>query len=431
MIPFEQLYNFLDSASHCDLLIYRFLPAGSKNLEDCQPLHAYYTFNSYFKQVTTPNIIFHDQEPLFWDHYTEIKQWVIDNHVHEGETGLPYWPDELIDHVAHSNLKAVIKPVFNSIYDKVLLVHSEKRSPELDKYENNNFIGVYYWSHALIAQDWYRYAAVDPELTYSDQFKHDFVIYGRAWSGSREYRLKFFDLLVAQQLNTHCLAKFAAHDNGQHYTDHQYVNPALRATNTNIEYALDVNTAPSHASATYSSHEYQQAAVDVVLETLFDDPRIQLTEKILRPIACGKPFILASTHGSLQHLRNYGFKTFGEYIDESYDCIEDPVLRLQAITNTMQQITNHPDKETLYANLHKIAKYNRARFHSREFHDSIVDEYQTNLTCAVSICNQQASGKSLKYWRKIYADNDLARVWLKHHTRTYLSDYQKIFKKIK
>ena len=431
MIPFDQLYNFLDSVSHCNLLIYRFSPAGSKNLSDCQPLHAYYTFNSYFKQVTTPNIIFYDQEPLFWDYYTEINQWVIDNHVCEGETGFPHWPDKLIDYVGRGNLKAVIKPVFNSIYNKVLLAHSEKRSPELEKYENNNFIGVYFWSHALIAQDWYRYAAVDPELCYTNQFKFDFVVYGRAWSGSREYRLKFFNLLVDSGLNKYSIAKFAAEDNGQHYTTHQYVNSAFQTTNTELESNLAVNTAPSHASATYSSLEYQQAAVDVVLETLFDDPRIQLTEKILRPIACGKPFILASTHGSLQYLRDYGFKTFGDYIDESYDEVKDPGLRLQAIVRTMQEIVNHPDKQTLYNNLHKIAKFNQHRFHSREFHDMVVNEYKSNLDRALEICNQHASGESIKLWRKIYADNDLARVWLKHHTRTYLSDYQKIFKKIK
>lgn len=431
MIPFDQLYNFLDSVSHCNLLIYRFTPAGSKNLDNCQPLHAYYTFNSYYKQVTTPNIIFYDQEPLFWDHYTEIKQWVIDNHVNEGESGLPYWPPELVDAVSRSNLKAVIKPVFNSIYNQVLLAHSEKRSLELEKYENNGFVGVYFWSHALIARDWYRYAEVDPELIYNNNFKFDFVVYGRAWSGSREYRLKFFDLLIEKNLSNCSLAKFSAEDNGQHYTHHRYVNPSFQTNNLKLESSLVENTAPSHASATYSSEEYQQAAIDVVLETLFDDARIQLTEKILRPIACGKPFILASTPGSLQYLRDYGFQTFSDLIDESYDTIEDPVLRLQAIMNTMQQIVEHPNKETLYAGLHKIAEFNRARFHSRKFHDMIVEEYQTNLTQAVATCKQHASRKNILYWKKIYADNDLARVWLKHHTQTYIADYQQIFKEVK
>jgi hypothetical protein len=48
-----------------------------------------------------------------------------------------------------------------------------------------------------------------------------------------------------------------------------------------------------------------------------------LTEKALRPIACGQPFILAATPGSLQYLRSYGFKTFSGYIDETYDTIQE------------------------------------------------------------------------------------------------------------
>jgi hypothetical protein len=68
-----------------------------------------------------------------------------------------------------------------------------------------------------------------------------------------------------------------------------------------------------------------------VLETLFDDHRWHLTEKSLRPIACGKPFVLMATPGSLQYLRQYGFKTFDGLIDETYDSIQNPKQRLQAV----------------------------------------------------------------------------------------------------
>jgi hypothetical protein len=46
-----------------------------------------------------------------------------------------------------------------------------------------------------------------------------------------------------------------------------------------------------------------------VAETVFDT-RIHLTEKTLRPIACGHPFILAAGPGSLKYLQTYGFRTF-------------------------------------------------------------------------------------------------------------------------
>ena len=85
-----------------------------------------------------------------------------------------------------------------------------------------------------------------------------------------------------------------------------------------------------------------------MLETLFDDDRLQLTEKSLRPIACGQPFILAATHGSLQYLQNYGFKTFNDVFDESYDQIEDPVKRLKAIVALMVQISQWTDDVRSY-----------------------------------------------------------------------------------
>ena len=83
-----------------------------------------------------------------------------------------------------------------------------------------------------------------------------------------------------------------------------------------------------------------------MLETLFDDTRWHLTEKSLRPSACGKPFMLAATAGSLQYLRSYGFKTFSGLIDESYDLIVEPHLRLQSIAQEMQRISQlSPNKK--------------------------------------------------------------------------------------
>lgn len=46
---------------------------------------------------------------------------------------------------------------------------------------------------------------------------------------------------------------------------------------------------------------------------------ISLTEKIFKPIINFQPFIYVATKGSLQILRDLGFKTFEPYIDETYD----------------------------------------------------------------------------------------------------------------
>ena len=124
-----------------------------------------------------------------------------------------------------------------------------------------------------------------------------------------------------------------------------------------------------------------------MLETLFDDQRLHLTEKSLRPIACGQPFILAGTHGSLEYLRSYGFKTFDGLIDETYDTVEDPVQRLEEIVREMQRIAklDTQKKQSLYHKLKEIANYNKNHFFSDAFTTQVITEYKTNLQQALNI----------------------------------------------
>jgi hypothetical protein len=63
------------------------------------------------------------------------------------------------------------------LYDKVLLLHSEQNSYPLTVFEQDDAIGVYWWSHAVIARDWFRYAEVDPVLPCTSSPKYDFLIY--------------------------------------------------------------------------------------------------------------------------------------------------------------------------------------------------------------------------------------------------------------
>ena len=138
-----------------------------------------------------------------------------------------------------------------------------------------------------------------------------------------------------------------------------------------------------------------------MLETLFDDDRLHLTEKSLRPIACGQPFILAATHGSLEYLRSYGFKTFDGIIDESYDLIEDPLKRLQAIIYSMNQIAAWSKEEQHYKlmQMQQIADYNRQYFFSDEFFNLIIKELTENLINAFS---EFDSIKSCNNWINLW-----------------------------
>jgi ABC-type transporter MlaC component len=133
---------------------------------------------------------------------------------------------------------------------------------------------------------------------------------------------------------------------------------------------------------------------------MFDDSRWHLTEKALRPIACGKPFMLVATAGSLEYLRSYGFETFGDHIDESYDLETDPVARLTAVIQEMSRIAamSSADKIALWNQLHRIADRNRQRFFSAEWQASVVQEYVDNMNHAMDTMNQNCTGK---LWRNV------------------------------
>ena len=360
-IPLDRLYQFVESVAQYILqdrvIIYRFYPHGSKNVEDMAIL------KDEDWQITqlSPALYCNDQEPLDYDYYKTVNK----------KPRAPF----------KGSLPHFLKHY--TVYEKVLLLHSERQSVDVEKYQQDQFIPVYWWSHAVIALDWFRYAE---HVVLKKQSKKTFLVYNRAWSGTREYRLRFAELLVQLNLQDSCQTSVnpVEPELGIHYAYHEFKNPAWRPQ-TVLEDYFPINGMPSHYSADFDAGDYDATDIEVVLETLFDDDRIHLTEKSLRPIAMAQPFVLAATAGSLGYLRSYGFKTFGSIWDESYDSIKDPEQRLYAITNLMAQIDNwgSPVREKKLTEAQAIADYNRQHFYSDEFFNLVTSELTTNLTTAL------------------------------------------------
>lgn len=400
-IPLDRLYHYLESIISDNIIIYRWTPHGSKKIDDLLPLAPDRLPSDPRIEMFKINMICHDQEPLDYNYYSydmcfaKAMELAEDKKRILSEVKRSWWHnDKFLDLLAKSHLRTVMH-VFMNFNDNTLLCHSEKNSDQLKLYEQNGFIGVYYWAHGIIARDWYRYAEFDHLLTPDfDKITHDFLMYGRAWSGTREYRLKITELLIDNNLISKCKTSFSPYDSQVHYTDHSFVNQSLSVARTDIENYMPMNTASSGASADYSNNDYTTTAIEIVLETLFDDNRLHLTEKILRPIACGRPFILVSTPGSLEYLKSYGFKTFAGLIDESYDTIQDPLLRLETIVKELQRLSTLPkhDKQLLWHKLYQIAEYNKSRFFSQDFHNTIINELINNVNIGIEKCNQTRTG---------------------------------------
>jgi hypothetical protein len=391
-VPLDRLYHFIENITEEILgdrvIIYRFWPHGSKNIADLNSLR-----NDFWEdRIKNPAIWCHDQEPLDYDYYSK----------HLRECSNMPWVD-VLKSIDMWSTPTNLHSHGNNCFDQNILLHSEKRSPDLEKYyQNNELMPVYYWTHALLALDWYRYAQHN---TFHKQATKTFLIYNRAWSGSREYRLKFMDLLIDHDLVADCQTSFNPVDpeSNTHYTTYEFKNVCWTPKNSAEEW-FSSTTAGAASSADFVTEDYENTNIEVVLETLFDDSRLHLTEKILRPVACGQPFILAGTHGSLEHLREYGFQTFADIWDESYDLEPDPEIRLQKIAQLMRDIANW-DAKTQHKKLQEaqqIAKHNQRWFFSAEFFNCVVNELRTNLKIAVAELNSSDRHQSwLDRWSKM------------------------------
>lgn len=83
---------------------------------------------------------------------------------------------------------------------------------------------------------------------------------------------------------------------------------------------------------------HQRAFLHVVTETIFNYPHNANGEKTFKPISVFRPFVMVCVPGALQDLRDLGFKTFSDWWDESYDCIQDPTERIYAIVDIVKWV---------------------------------------------------------------------------------------------
>lgn len=369
-VPLDQLYHWIYDFLPEPAALYTFSPPGQKNLSNLTMFRHWSDLDCH----VMAEVICHDQEPLNFSMYENLSQDQIKMlPTLEGYSRLT--PLTL-------NLRSAL--IQSSIYDQVILIHSEKNSQDLDQYLENGYLGVHYWAHAVIAKDWYRYAKHDGRLLLDQRkYKKLFLIYNRGWIGTREYRLKFNELLHHSKLSEHALTGFFQ-DSEQNLETYEFENIAWQPSTFDFVDHLPVNTMQASASADYVPGDFNDTALSVVLETVFDDSKIHLTEKILRPIACGHPFVLAAGPGSLEYLRSYGFKTFSPWIDESYDTELDSLTRMKKILKVLQDFANltHQERTHIMVKLDQIAASNRAWFFSDAFDVVIQTELKNNLNRA-------------------------------------------------
>jgi len=91
--------------------------------------------------------------------------------------------------------------------------------------------------------------------------------------------------------------------------------------------------------------------------------------------------VLVATHGSLEYLRSYGFKTFGHVWDESYDTIQDDRDRIRAVAGLLRTLCDLSIEEriALYQDCHETIEHNWNHFYNGGFERILWDELQAML----------------------------------------------------
>jgi len=347
-VPTSNLYNFVAQALENKFLVKYFYPWGEKgfknivdHLEDSFPNVKWYSELSV--------VLCHDQEPLDFDLYSDDCLLEQLPHIPEIEQ-FEQMQDLLARGYKNLNLNLRWQDPYNGSNYWILL-HSELNSPQVTQYESTGlFKCAYWWSHAPIALDWYRFARYDNRLTDKSQpIKANFLVYARGTTGKRAYRKIFLEHL-------------------QHIDNVQLgsIDPTAVVT--------------SDSSATYNPQDFAQTHCSIVLETVYDQ-RIHLTEKTLRPLACGHPFMILNGPGALETIRSYGFKTFQPFINESYDKEPAPMKRMDMVLREMRRINNASEKyqKWIWDGCQEIADYNKRLFFDDKFMWRVKTELLRNV----------------------------------------------------
>lgn len=425
-------------------------PFGTRGYKNLQIWDLNRTKGSPDEILHTAQVLVNDQEPVMLD---SIKSWKYEHtpnppfstitNIYERLAGVDFFyeqedkdkwekeKDNFISPVDYflentDDITFVSQMMFTGQY-KPIIVHSELNSPDI-KEISKEFIPVYVFWHGLISRDWYRHwkyhNTCKPNINRANNEKR-FLLYARAWTGTRQYRLQFIEQIIEKNLHDSFKYNFFELDDGEYYGEYTDTDIAkyFPQTEINLDYPDNIfiqqiclgnlgdNEKPtlekqeqvnSSSSAYINTDEYLQTSIQIVAETLFETDKIYLTEKTFQPIVAGQPFLTLSAPGTLQTLKHYGFKTFNSAWDESYDNEQDHNKRMAMVIEQVELLNNMSQDEftRVYEKCLAICEHNRQHFFSDKFEQQMLEEYDTNFKSAFK--QQQEVAKTnpggSRYW---------------------------------
>jgi hypothetical protein len=350
-------------------------------------------FNIFSKTGSTSKIMFIDQEPILKEFvipsvkffkFPDPNNYSVESYIEDFyKDRLPYSDVEFQWDLIRENPKRLFK-------DPVALCVSEKSEFLNELCAKENLKILYYFFHGFAATDWYRgFYALNYNKSVVQEYEKDFVSFNRIVTNDRSYRCYFVSMLESYKLIDNGQISFGIAsdcDSWQSEITNQKTKLSSKAINHIEKYLPTVKTPLVVDQSTvsgYASADIPRVINDsfwhIVTETVFYYEKLHLTEKIFKPIVMKQPFMLLAAPGNLEYLRSYGFKTFDGIIDESYDHIQDPDLRIEAVVKQLDWYCRlSPDeKRQIMIKIEPIVEYNFHHFYG-EFKNIIANELLGN-----------------------------------------------------
>jgi hypothetical protein len=271
------------------------------------------------------------------------------------------------------------------------IITSEKNSEYVQQVcEQFGWRHYYYFFHGWAALDWYR--GYDRTFLIKTWQQRDitktFLAPNRIVAGHRLHRLQMLYWIFKLGMTDNHLSCPAVCP-AENIAILDAVQP-LKKKYSDIETVFAQQTLPINF-AKETGHPMQSCWLDLfdqsaesllylVTETVATGRRLHLTEKTFKPIAMGMPFIIVGTQGSLRYLRSYGFKTFGDLWDESYDDEPDDSRRIEKIAQVLKMLDGLGEhRQDMFESAHEIIEHNWNHFYGGGFESMLWQELQDML----------------------------------------------------
>jgi hypothetical protein len=249
---------------------------------------------------------------------------------------------------------------------------------------------AYYFFHGWAALDWYRgYDKTFLIKPVKDRvITRTFIAPNRIVAGERRHRLEMlYHIFKNKMTDNHISCPDACPaENISIYdaikpltTKYPDIESVFSAQPLPINFAGETDH-PMHSCWLSLFDESAESLLYLVTETVATGRRWHLTEKTFKPIALGMPFVIVGTKGSLEYLRSYGFRTFGDIWDESYDNADDDT-RIKKIADLLKQLDDLSvkAKQDMFKAANEVIEHNWNHFYNGGFESVLWVELQEML----------------------------------------------------